>query len=455
MRYATITGKKQKNANSKVYFIILAFLLVKLYALYIYKTIWWDASVYIGMGKYIYSLGNSGLWENSRPIVWPLILGFFWKTGLNYVILGRIAEIIFGSLCILLTYLIGKRIFDEKIGMLAAFFLAISPTFFFFSGIMLTETASTFFALLALYFLIDGKHFFSGISFGLAFMARFLQLFAFAAAVLALIYNKQNAKTFQKTFLGFAAAVFPYLALSQILYQNPFFPFFQQVFLTANSGWLNHEQISYYFIELFKENFIYILFIPGIFLSFKKAAGRLVIFPLALLLFFFNAIKQKEMRFLIILLPYMYLLASYVLIHFAELKKFMPVLICSLLFFSAIKTSSNLASESGKANQYAVLQGLLEKSNGSIWVSSPIIAAESDKRISRLIYYPFFGRDLKELMKESEKADFIFIDMCDLGCRPSDAKCGDSKKEIISFFRQKFKEAYSRQGECPQFAFQA
>ena len=38
--------------------------------------IWWDSAVYLGMGKHIYSLGEVGLWESSRPLIWPLILGF-------------------------------------------------------------------------------------------------------------------------------------------------------------------------------------------------------------------------------------------------------------------------------------------------------------------------------------------------------------------------------------------
>lgn len=453
MSYAAITGKKQKNAVNKVYFIVLVFIIIKLFALSSYKTIWWDSSVYIGMGKYIYSFGDAGLWENSRPIAWPLILGFFWKSGLDYVLIGRIAEIIFGSMCIFLTYLIGKEIFGGKIGLLAAFFLAISPTFFFFNGIMLTEIASTFFSLLAIYLFIDENYFFSGLLFGIAFMTKFLQFFVFIGIIFALVYNKKNIKNI---FFGFFIAILPYLVINQILYHNPFFPFIEQIFLTGNSGWINHQPLSYYFIELFKENFLYLLFVVGIFLSFRKSGSRLIIFPLILAFLFFSLIKQKEMRFLIILMPYMHLLVSYGLFSFAKsklLKKSIPVLMLLLFAFSAIKISIDLASESGKLNKYLVFQDLLEKSNGNIWISSPIISSESDKRIGKLIYYPVFGRDLKKLLKESENADFIFVDICDLGCKPSDSKCESSKKGMISFFRQKFAEIYSRQGECPQYAF--
>jgi hypothetical protein len=287
-------------------------------------------------------------------------------------------------------------------------------------------------------------------------MARFLQLFAFAGVILALVYNKQDTKIYKMIFFGFVIAIFPYMALNQALYHNALLPFINQVFLTAGSGWLNHEPLSYYFIGLFRENFLYPLFIAGIFLSFRKPSSRLVIFPLAFFFLFFSLIKQKEMRFLIILMPYMLLLASYALFRFAEprkhFKKFMPFLMLLLFAFSAIKITTDLASESEKTNKYSDLRGILEKSSGNIWISSPVIAAESGKRIHRLVYYPVFGRDLK-LIKESDNADFIFIDMCDLECKPNDADCLGRKKDILSYFRQKFAEVYSSDGECRQFVF--
>ena len=132
--------------KNKIYIVILLFFLAKSLTIYNYKTVWWDSAVYIGMGKYMYSLGQAGLWENSRPIVWPLMLGFFWKIGADVLLVGRVIEIVFGGLCILLTYIIGKRLFNEKIALLSSIFLALSPTFFFFDGVMLTEIVSTFFA---------------------------------------------------------------------------------------------------------------------------------------------------------------------------------------------------------------------------------------------------------------------------------------------------------------------
>ena len=179
--------------NKIIYVILLLFFVINLLTIPNYTIVWWDSAVYIGMGKYIYSFGNSGFWEASRPLVWPLLLGFFWKVGLNAVFFGRLLELLFAAGCILLTYLIGKQIFNRKTGILSALFLAFSPTFYFFSTISLSEIPSLFFALISIYFFINKKYFLTGLFSGLAFMTRFLESLVFIAILLIFIlYSKKN-----------------------------------------------------------------------------------------------------------------------------------------------------------------------------------------------------------------------------------------------------------------------
>ena len=67
------------NKNKYPFILIAIFFLLNLYILQFYKNVLWDSSVYIGMGKYIFSLGKIGLWESSRAVVWSLLLGLLWK----------------------------------------------------------------------------------------------------------------------------------------------------------------------------------------------------------------------------------------------------------------------------------------------------------------------------------------------------------------------------------------
>lgn len=454
--------------NKFICIIVFLFLLAKILTISAYKTVWWDSAVYVGMGKYVYSLANSGLWESSRPIIWPLMLGFFWKIGLDAIFVGRIAEIIFGGLCILLTYMIGKKLFEDKTALVASLLLALSPTFFFFNGIMLTEIVSTFFVLLAIYLLLSQKKFLSGFFFAIAFLARFLQVLAFLAAVLSIfIYrNKKNIQALKKMFLGFALAIIPFLILNQILYNNILEPFIQQIFLTKNSGWFNYHPLSYYFIELFKENFLYLFSIIGFIILIRKKEVKKMPILLAffLCLIFFNLIRQKEMRFLIVLFPYMYLLISYTLTNIADYfnKKSVKSIIFLLIGFSVLLSINSIGiyykNEANKPNQYKILQEKLNEisPDSKIWVSNPVISVYSDAKIDKLMYYPVFNEQKKnELIGEYERADFILLDSCDLECRQNDFDCENNRKLSINFLKQKLKTVFSSSSsQCGQFIFQ-
>lgn len=456
---------KMPSGNKHVLLIILAFLSVKLLALGYYHIVWWDSAVSIGMGKYIYSFGNSGLWEEPRPLVWPLMLGFLWKTGFDAVLAGRILEILFGSLCILMTFLIGRKLFDEKTALLGSLFLAVSPAFFFFDGIMLTEIVSAFFALSAVYLLMSRKYYTAGLLFGIAFMTRFLQLLAFMAVVFIIItYDKKNIKNIIRLSAAFLIPVVLYLALNQILYHNALLPFLQQIYLSKNTGWLNFQPITYYFAELFKENVLYLLSFFGIFLVVKeKNSSKMHIAAIFLFFFvFFNLIKQKEMRFLIVLLPYMYLLLSSSIVYLFgkfenRLHKALLITAISLsLAYSAYNINAYYQKESGKVNPYAEMESKFVSSYGRIWASNPVIAVSGSQKIETLMYYPFFSTGKKnELIEGAADADFIFMDSCDLACRPSDINCENAKAELISHFKKRLKTIHSSSNNnCQQLVLQ-
>ena len=453
--------------NIGIITIILAFICANAIFLNSYKDVWWDSSVYIGMGKYMYSVGQSGLWENSRPIVWPLILGFLWKIGLNVILIGRFIEILFGGLCILFTYKIGRKLFNERTAFLSSLFLALSPTFFFFDGIMLTEIVSTFFSLVAIYLFIEKKYTTSGLLLGMSFLTRFLQLFAFIGVLLVVLLhsNKKNMTNLKKILMGFVIPVIPYLILNFILYNGAFLPPLQQIFLSNNSGWSNYHSTSYYFIELFKENFLYLSSILGLMLISKKDPNKTLIATIFLVFFiFFNLIRQKEMRFLIVLLPYMYLLMSFSLLYFLNYLKnktakslFIALIIVSFVF-SFKMTYIYHKNELNKNNPYAAFQGKLKEisPNSRIWVSNPMITVFSDIKADKLMYYPVFNKDKKdELVKDFKSADFIFVDSCDLACKPFDVKCESDKNDLLAFFKQQLITTYSSiVNECQQYIFQ-
>ena len=169
------------------------------------------------MGKYIYSFGNSGLWEPIRPIGLPLLLGALWKLKLNMVLFSEILIVFFSIGNIWITYLIAKYTFNKKTAMISAFILTITPLFFLYSSYVLTGIASTFFALLALYTYFSKENLkLVGLFCGLTFLFRFPQGLLLIAILLSLFINElirlhSLKKTIKKLIGNLKREYFPFL----------------------------------------------------------------------------------------------------------------------------------------------------------------------------------------------------------------------------------------------------
>ncbi|MFH0868049.1 MAG: glycosyltransferase family 39 protein [Candidatus Woesearchaeota archaeon] len=459
---------KHKSHNEKYSLLILItlFFIFNLIFIFYQENIWWDAAVYTGMGKYIYSAGNSGLFESVRPVVWPLILGLLWKTGIDIIFFGKLASLFFSLGVLIMTFLIAKEIFDKKVALLSVLLLALAPTFFFFSKIMLAGIVSTFFVLVAVYLFLRKSYFFSGIFFGLGFMTRFLQLFAFIAVViLFLIYNKRDRViNFLKLLVGFFIPVFPYLMSNYILYNNIFYPFMLQALLTKVTGWIWFEPFWFYFIEMFKENFLYIFAVFGLFYLFKKKIdfGKLTIVYLFFTFFlFFTLTKHKEMRFLLVLLPYLSIITAFGLIRSFErlnqknIKIPLFYILIIFIFQASLSIYANEKTEFEKENRFIEFQSYLNDASGNIWISNPVYAAYSDKKIGELVYYPVFNADkINSLNSKLGKADVVLLDTCDLLCNPDDTECQKRKENFLNNIRNKFEIDFNNKyGNCEQFIF--
>lgn len=446
-----------------LHLILSLFFLANLALLLFGNNVWWDAAVYIGMGKYIFSLGSSGLWESSRPVVWPLILGFIWKLNLNIVLFGKLISLLFSLGILTLSYFIAKEIFSRKTANLSVFLLALTPTFFFFSKTMLSEIISTFFVLLAVYLFIKKNYLLSGLFFGMAFMARFVQMIPFLTVIILFSICNKNDKKFIKHLFniiaGFLIPVAPYLLLNYLLYGSPLLPFFEQVFLTKNTGWMWLEPWWFYLQELFRENFLYIFAFFGIYYAFRDKADHkksIIFFLFSIPLLFFILIPHKEMRFLIAVMPFMYMIASYGILRFFEsnkkLKALSYLLIILLAVNSPILIYSNEKMEMEKKGSLVFQDYIKNENIGNIWISNPAYAVYSDKKIDTLIYYPAFNKEKIEFLNSNlQNADTILLDTCDIPCHPNELECPAEKEKLINNIKSQFKTDYSRKyGNCEQ-----
>jgi len=163
---------------------------------------------------------------------------WYWFTDLfNHIfgvnVLGaRFFAVLLGSLSIILVYLLGKKIFNEKIGILAAFIFTLSP-FQLAHTIGEMDIPMSFFAFLSFYLLIlflekEKKSLFilAWITLGIAIMVKPIALlFIPAFCLFMLCYNKKHHDDFRWKQILYAALIIiimvaPVLTYNYLLYKD-------------------------------------------------------------------------------------------------------------------------------------------------------------------------------------------------------------------------------------------
>ena len=348
-------------------FLVLA-ILISISILVNNPRVVWDEASYIGVAKHIYSGGEIGFNEIARPVVLPIIIGFFWKLGANIVMAGRIIAFIFLMMLFYLTYLTGKELFNKTIALIAAVMLFLTPIFFSYSFRILTGIPSSFFALLAIYLFVKKKNpSLIGIFAGLAFLLRFPNGLVFAALIIIyviLLYKNKFAELKKAFFvvLGFLLPTLSFLIYNYIKYK-PFVseswhaifrPFIYATGVMSNETlWMFEKGYVFFLVELVKQNAFFVFCIFGLIFFVRKRLYRnanynLLMMILVLLFGYFTQLAHKEIRYSLIFLPYLALLASfgvYELWNFqkknAVLSNIVKLLISCVVVFSIFSAVSD------------------------------------------------------------------------------------------------------------------
>ncbi len=426
--------------------VLIVFLIFKIYSLLVSHDLWWDSSVYIGIGKYIFSLGKSGLWEASRPLVWPIILGLFWKLGLPVVLFGKIAVIFFSTGTGVLTYLIGMKIFDRNVALISTIFVCFSETFFLFNNILFSGIVSTFFFLLSFYLYLGKNYKMAGLFAGISIMTRFFQILILIPLFLFMIYkvykNKEKTNMLISFFVWFLVPVVVYLLFNLYMYKNMFYPFVLQAFLTKFTGLLYHEPFYFYFVSLLKENFLVIFSFVGLFSILKKKednqilSSLLFLFPFVLFVFE----NHKEMRFLIPIMPFLYFLTTKGIVSFTGIfKKKKKILLILIMLIWVVFSVPNLRLDRYDDELDFFYENMPEEgADKEIWISNPSMIVYSDYRAKELMYYPTFNHaKFLELESKIDSADMVLLNTCDLYCEPYNDFCENDKNKLVNLIGMK------------------
>jgi len=330
--------KKVLKRHYLIIILVVLFFIIKLVYLSKAHNVIWDEAVYLGIGKYIYSFGKLGFWEIIRPIGFPLVLGLIWKSGLNYVFFSEILAVMFAVGNILLTYLIGVTLVNRRVGFVSALILSMTSVFFLYTNYILTGIPSTFFILLGIYVYLKKKNIFlAGVFCGIGTIFRFPQLvilFVFGAMLFFSLFKRQ--KEFFKKGISFITGVFlvhlPYFIFNFIIYNKETSRIYHALFrpwilafshqsnpaesIVIGTIWLQLYNLFYYVIHLLIQNTLFVFLIPGIIFilrnkPLRKKGFNLLLWAFFLFLLYFTIISNKQVRFLLVLLPFASLLAGY------------------------------------------------------------------------------------------------------------------------------------------------
>ena len=132
----------------------------------------------------------------------------FWE----FYILGRLLSIIYAVLSIPLIYLLGKEVFDEKVGVVGALFFSLYSLVVFYSRIVRTDSAALFFVMLSLWLLVKTykkpttwKYLLAGLSIGLSIASRYFMAMLIIALItvdVALLWQAKSQKKNVKLLLA-------------------------------------------------------------------------------------------------------------------------------------------------------------------------------------------------------------------------------------------------------------
>ncbi|MEK6854312.1 MAG: glycosyltransferase family 39 protein [Nanoarchaeota archaeon] len=477
-------------------FIIMAlFAVAKLFFLFRYHLPIWDEAVYLGMGKYIYSLGSSGLWEMLRPPALPFLIGWVWKLKLPYTFFAEVITLLFGAASIYVSYLIADKVFSRKVAILAAALLATSPLFYLYSSFILTEVPALFFVLAALYFFIKRRYYFCGASAALAMLFKFpngLVLVAIAAAVIisGLISRKPlwpQLVKLVKVAASFFLVTLPFLAFNYVFYRaftsNPydaiFRPFILGVWHQSNpakaiaSPLLNY---LFYVVEAFKQHFVFVLGAIAVFVFFKKkwysSVGKMLLASfLVVYAAYFTYIPNKDERFLILFLPAICLFTAaaffetvnyfkgakkhvgHSISHIKAVRSFALVAAISLLVLSfAVAAYKDYHFYSWRTSSEPAVVSELYKSvsklgiKGAVLTSEPVFSAYNDNPFFPyyFTYYESIPQELKALNEWEQNKSFeaVIYSRQTLFCQQFDTECQAAKANMYDYLQSNFKEVF-------------
>jgi 4-amino-4-deoxy-L-arabinose transferase-like glycosyltransferase len=144
--------------KENIVIIAMMSLVTIVYLYYFFKLgnqpIWWDEGDYLSIAKILaINMPRPEWWASiisARPLIIPLVWAGLMKIGFGELALRFFTELLPALGTIFLTYVLGKELFNKKIGLIAVSIISFNWIFMFFTFRLLTDLPSAFFGISAL-----------------------------------------------------------------------------------------------------------------------------------------------------------------------------------------------------------------------------------------------------------------------------------------------------------------
>jgi 4-amino-4-deoxy-L-arabinose transferase-like glycosyltransferase len=444
-----------------IFFVLITSCITRLFTLYAPQALWWDGAIYVDMGKFMYSDGAIGYWEQFRPVVWPFILGFFWKIGLDPYTVGIWIQIAASLAAIYVIYKIGEKLYPKS-GIYAALLLAFTPVFIEFTVIPLTDIPSMMLSLVAIYLFLTKKYIRSGILFGFAFLFRFPHALAalpvLILATLALIKDK-NWQPIKKLAIGGLPIVIAFFVLNIFLYSDPLLPIKAGNTMIAQSVG-PFDLIPFFYVRSFFEENAFLIFGLTFLYAwirkpkelFKNQTAFIVLVNALVIGLYFSNLHHKELRYGLAFFPYVVLAAGFGIAWLVDKIKepiARPTAIIAftitmlILGYTTVVSMFNWAPENPERQAYLDL--FKQTPYAKIMTSSPQIPVKADVKLERVAdrWEDFYDR----YRNANIRFDYVAIDSCEMYCRG--ALCEQSRKALFETLEKENSLIFSKTvGSC-------
>lgn len=328
----------EKNTDKKILFIFLIIvLLAKLPTASL--DYHWDELVYVGQAKFysIYGFMSIPPEDVGHVRLFSWILAASFKIFGETPFLSHFIVAIFSLIGIYFTYLLGKFLFNEKVGLMASLLLFFFPIYFSMSGQALFDIPLTALSMMTLYFGLKQKipHFL------IAGSALVLIKEPGILTILVLVIYQLMKKKYKTAFIYGLPLIALLVWNSWYWTQTGYFGFHHgSTFVFSGIAMLFKKFVSNLY-QIFFWNYNWILTLIIILVIYKKSLYKNKIsvnyIPLFLLILFYVALFSYSLvlpRYLLPVLPIFFIFSSYAINQCFGKKSWIVLLIVLILFVS-------------------------------------------------------------------------------------------------------------------------